>query len=76
MSLSMHQCVQVDWEGKKALITAAKAMGIQRYIFYSIVDCDKSPDVALMNIKRCTELYLEQVCVCVCVCVLVCSPTS
>jgi uncharacterized protein YbjT (DUF2867 family) len=52
---------EVDWAGKKALITAAKAMGIQRYIFFSIVDCDKSPDVALMDVKRCTEMYLQQV---------------
>ena len=54
--------LQVDWEGKKALIQCAKAMGIQRYIFFSIVDCDKAPDVPLMNIKHCTELYLKQVC--------------
>eukprot|EP00667_Euglena_gracilis_P004843 EG_transcript_4868 len=52
---------EVDWEGKKALIQAAKAMGIQRYIFFSIIDCDKSPDVPLMDIKHCTEEYIKQV---------------
>ena len=53
--------LQVDWEGKKALIQCSKAMGIQRYIFFSIVGCDKSPEVPLMNIKYCTEQYLQQV---------------
>eukprot|EP00670_Eutreptiella_braarudii_P006216 CAMPEP_0174284920 /NCGR_PEP_ID=MMETSP0809-20121228/7108_1 /TAXON_ID=73025 ORGANISM="Eutreptiella gymnastica-like, Strain CCMP1594" /NCGR_SAMPLE_ID=MMETSP0809 /ASSEMBLY_ACC=CAM_ASM_000658 /LENGTH=500 /DNA_ID=CAMNT_0015380575 /DNA_START=20 /DNA_END=1522 /DNA_ORIENTATION=+ len=51
---------EVDWEGKKALIQCSKAMGIQRYIFFSIVGCDKSPEVPLMNIKYCTEQYLQQ----------------
>lgn len=50
----------VDWEGKVALIQSAEAMGIQRYIFFSIMHCDKHPEVPLMNIKRCTEEFLEQ----------------
>jgi len=50
----------VDWEGKVALIQSAQAMGIQRYIFFSILHCDKHPEVPLMNIKRCTEEFLEQ----------------
>lgn len=51
----------VDWEGKKALIQTAKAMGIERYVFFSIAGCDKHPEVPLMDMKRCTEQYLEQV---------------
>ena len=50
----------VDWAGKVALIQSAQAMGIQRYIFFSIMHCDKHPEVPLMNIKRCTEEFLEQ----------------
>ncbi|KAG2422331.1 hypothetical protein HXX76_016115 [Chlamydomonas incerta] len=50
---------KVDWEGKVALIQAAQAMGIQRYVFFSIYDCDKHPQVPLMNIKSCTEKFLE-----------------
>merc|ERR1712216_600564 len=50
----------VDWEGKKALIQTAKAMGIQRYLFFSIQGCEKHPEVPLMDMKRCTEQYLEQ----------------
>lgn len=34
-------------------------MGIQRYVFFSIHDCDKFPGVPLMSIKNATEKYLE-----------------
>lgn len=34
-------------------------MGIQRYVFTSIYDCDKHPAVPLMNIKSCTEDFLK-----------------
>lgn len=34
-------------------------MGIQRYMFFSIYNCDKYPEVPLMNIKSCTEKFLE-----------------
>uniref|UniRef100_A0A7S0WZB3 NmrA-like domain-containing protein n=1 Tax=Chlamydomonas leiostraca TaxID=1034604 RepID=A0A7S0WZB3_9CHLO len=48
----------IDWKGKVALIQCAQAMGIQRYVFTSIYNCDKHPEVPLMNIKACTERYL------------------
>jgi uncharacterized protein YbjT (DUF2867 family) len=51
---------QVDWDGKVGLIQAAKKAGIERYIFFSIQDCEKYPDVPLMDIKRCTEEYLAE----------------
>eukprot|EP01025_Chloroclados_australasicus_P057220 TRINITY_DN7121_c0_g1_i7.p2 TRINITY_DN7121_c0_g1~~TRINITY_DN7121_c0_g1_i7.p2 ORF type:complete len:426 (-),score=47.76 TRINITY_DN7121_c0_g1_i7:297-1427(-) len=50
---------KIDWEGKVALIQCAQAMGIQRYVFFSIFNCDKHPEVPLMNIKSCTEDYLK-----------------
>ncbi|XP_073106165.1 protein HIGH CHLOROPHYLL FLUORESCENCE PHENOTYPE 244, chloroplastic isoform X2 [Elaeis guineensis] len=49
----------LDWEGKVALIQCAKAMGIQKYLFYSIHNCDQHPEVPLMEIKRCTEKFLQ-----------------
>ncbi|CAK9254237.1 unnamed protein product [Sphagnum jensenii] len=49
---------RVDWDGKVALISCAKAMGIQRFVFFSIHNCEKHPEVPLMEIKRCTEKYI------------------
>jgi uncharacterized protein YbjT (DUF2867 family) len=49
---------KVDWEAKCALIQCAKAMGISRYVFFSIDKCDKHREVPLMDLKFCTEQYL------------------
>ena len=49
---------KVDWDGKLNLIKAAKAAGVSRYVFISILNAEKYPDVPLMNIKHCTEKFL------------------
>ena len=36
-----------------------QAMGIQRYIFFSIHNCTAHPEVPLMQFKACTEQYLK-----------------
>jgi uncharacterized protein YbjT (DUF2867 family) len=51
---------QVDWDGQVALIQAVKTAGIDRFIFFSILEAEKYPQVPLMEIKRCTELYLAE----------------
>ncbi|MBR8839696.1 MAG: SDR family oxidoreductase [Stigonema ocellatum SAG 48.90 = DSM 106950] len=56
-SLSIRQ---VDWEGKVSLIQQALAVGVERFIFFSILDAEKYPAVPLMEIKRCTELFLAE----------------
>jgi uncharacterized protein YbjT (DUF2867 family) len=51
---------QVDWEGKINLIQAAKTAGIQRYIFFSILNAKDFENIPLMNIKYCTEVFLQE----------------
>ncbi len=52
---------QVDWDGKVALINAARAAQVQRYIFFSPMGAEHEyENVPLMHFKHHTELYLSQ----------------
>jgi uncharacterized protein YbjT (DUF2867 family) len=51
---------RVDWNGKVNLIQAAVTAKVDRFIFFSILGAENYPDVPLMEIKRCTELFLQE----------------
>ncbi|MBE9078167.1 SDR family oxidoreductase [Romeria aff. gracilis LEGE 07310] len=50
----------VDWQGKVSLIQAAKKAGVERFVFFSILDAEKYPHVPLMDVKHCTEKFLAE----------------
>lgn len=51
---------KLDWQGKVSLIQAAAEAGIERFIFFSFLDAEKYQRVPLLEIKRCTELFLAE----------------
>jgi uncharacterized protein YbjT (DUF2867 family) len=50
----------VDWDGKLALIEAAKAAKVKRFIFCSTQNLDKFSNIPLMKMKQGIEIKLKQ----------------
>nr|YP_010336621.1 hypothetical protein MW557_pgp067 [Rhodospora sordida]UNJ15027.1 hypothetical protein [Rhodospora sordida] len=50
----------IDLYGKKALIDASKAGKIKRFVFFSILQSQRYPNVHFMKLKNRVENYLEQ----------------
>ena len=50
----------VDWEGKLALIEAAKLAKVERFIFCSTQNLDQFSNIPLMNMKEGIEIKLKE----------------
>ena len=50
---------EVDWDGKVALINAARAAEIKQFIFFSVLRAEEFPKVPLMSCKHHIEQYLK-----------------
>ena len=51
---------ETDWDGKLNLYNSCESMKVKRVIFLSILLTDKFRNVPLMDIKCCTEKFLEK----------------
>ncbi len=49
----------IDWTGKQNLFAACQRAGVKRVVFVSLLDAARHRDVPLMDIKACTEQWLE-----------------
>ena len=50
----------VDWEGKIALIEAAKVANIQKFVFFSAQNVEKFRSIPLMKVKNGVEIKLKE----------------
>ncbi|MFM7676023.1 MAG: NAD(P)H-binding protein [Synechococcus sp.] len=49
----------IDWSGKQNLFAACSRAGVKRLVFHSLLDAERHRGVPLMDIKACTERWLE-----------------
>ncbi|WP_216899832.1 NAD(P)H-binding protein [Synechococcus sp. CCY 9618] len=50
---------EIDWDGKQNLFAACRRAGQTRVVFVSLLGAEKHRSVPLMDIKACTEQWLE-----------------
>ncbi len=50
---------EIDWDGKQNLFAACRRAGLSRLVFMSLLGASKHRGVPLMDIKACTEEWLE-----------------
>jgi uncharacterized protein YbjT (DUF2867 family) len=55
-----YKAEEVDLAGKIALLEAAKLVGIDRFIFFSILNGEKYPSVPLVSLKLKLESYIKK----------------
>ena len=58
-SVSTYTAEVIDWRGKKALLEAAKLIGIKKYIYFSVLNASKNPSIPLIDLKLKMEKELE-----------------
>ncbi len=51
---------ETDWDGKLNLFQACEKANLKRFVFLSLLAADKHRNVPLMDIKFCTEKFLEE----------------
>lgn len=51
---------KIDWEGKLALIEAAKIANIKHFIFCSIINVEQFSSIPLIQMKKGIEIYLKK----------------
>jgi uncharacterized protein YbjT (DUF2867 family) len=51
---------KIDWDGKLALIEAAKVAGIKHFIFCSALNAEQFSFIPLMKMKKRIEIYLKK----------------
>lgn len=51
---------EVDWQGKVSLVQAMVRAGVKRLVFFSILGCERYPQVPLMSVKAATEAFLAE----------------